>query len=359
MRFTYLEKYGGAEVRRSVFLDGRSLKPGKWFYLRAPKIFIEKILPKLTHKLSDFAYVKRGFTTGTNDFFYLTDVSHLFNADYLSNPNMFKDNKIKNRDDLDKNNLIYVENEISKRFLINKKDVSPVIRSPSDINSYFLNEVNTLVFKPNPPNTPSEYSLKYIKWGENYEIEIKSGREKGNIIEGYHKLKTVKNRKPNWYNLSNLEPSILFHAIGTNKRHFVAKTSNPYYADQMLVMINPKEDKFKDTIWLYLNSTISYIIFELFGRRFGAGALQVTTGVMKNLPVPNIKEFKYENDIIKTLERNIGTFEEEINFEQRRILDIETLNLSGFEDSERVIDDLYDAFIEIVNDRLIKSGKGS
>ncbi len=358
VRFTYVEKYGEAEIRRSVILDRKSLKPGNWFYLRVPKIFIEKILPKLTHKLRDFTNIKRGFTTGSNDFFYLINISHLLNADFLNKHHIYEDKIIQNLDDAKKNNLIYVVNEMGKRFLINKKDVYPVIRSPSDITSYIVNEVNTLVFKPNVANTPGKYSLKYIKWGENYDIKIKSGREKGKIIKGYHKLKTVINRKPNWYNLSNLEESILFHAIGTNKRHFVAKSSIPYYADQMLVMINSKEEKFTNTIWLYLNSTISFIIFELFGRRFGAGALQVPTGVMKNLPVPNITELKYGKDIIKTLERKIGTVEEEISFEKRRLLDIETLNLLEFEDSEVIINELYNGFMEIVNDRLIKSGKG-
>ncbi|MEM2038771.1 MAG: DNA methyltransferase, partial [Nitrososphaerota archaeon] len=71
IQFIYLERYGDKPVRNYKSIGRGKLNPGKWYYLRAPRIFEEVLLPKLTHKLKDFAEIKRGFTTGANEFFYV------------------------------------------------------------------------------------------------------------------------------------------------------------------------------------------------------------------------------------------------------------------------------------------------
>ncbi len=359
-QFTYIETYGKTVIRRNIVIDRKELKPGKWFYLRAPKIFTEKILPKLTHKLSNFADIKRGFTTGANDFFYMTDISHLYEMDYLTSPQRFEDLDVEARtqEELENKGLIYIKNEIGERFIIDRKDTAQVIRSPSDIDLYHIERSKTLVFKPNPPQSPGKYSFEYIKWGEKHSIKIRSGGEKGKKVEGYHRLVTVKNHRPNWFNISDLKPSLLLHPIGTDKRHFVTICSPPYLADQMLVMFDPKGNINENTLWTYLNSTVSYIVFELYGRRFGAGALQVPTGIVKSIPVPNLSNFIYDKGISDTLLRKVLLYDQELKNEKRRKLDIYILETMGFEEPEEFIEKLYESYVEVVNDRIVK-GKSS
>ena len=152
--------------------------------------------------------------------------------------------------------------------------------------------------------------------------------------------------------------SQLLHPISTDKRHFVAKCSPHYLADQTLVMIDPKENIDADILWMYLNSTVSYVIFELYGRRLGAGNLVVAKGVMESIPVPNLSNFRYNIEMSDTLSNLVLKYDQVLTNEKRQKFDIEILKLIGIEKSEKVIDELYNAFIEIVNDRLIKSEKG-
>lgn len=89
IQFIYLEKYGETRVRNYKSIERGRLAPGKWYHLRAPRVFEEVLLPRLTHRLKDFAEIKRGFTTGANEFFYMKDVTHMYEADYLANPKKF------------------------------------------------------------------------------------------------------------------------------------------------------------------------------------------------------------------------------------------------------------------------------
>jgi type I restriction-modification system DNA methylase subunit len=356
--FTYVESYGSKNVRRSVAVQRNILRPGKWFYLRAPTVFVEKILPKLDHRLEEFAIVRRGFTTGANDFFYLKNVTHLYEADRLADPKRFERLRLtaSKGSELEKQGLIYVENEIGERFIIEKKDVAPVLRSPTEIISYDIDKLGTWVFKPKPPYEPGKYSKQYIQWGENHKIAIRSGKDAGKEIVGYHRLQTTKHHKPYWYTVSDLDPSRFIHPIGTDKRHFVARCREGCLADQMLVMFNARQKSDETKLWVYMNSIVSFFVFELYGRRFGAGALQVPTGVIKNLPVPNISKLTFSEDVEGLLHREVVLVDEELTKEERKLLDIHVLKALGIRDVITMVHELYDAFSEVVKDRLIKSG---
>ncbi|NQS88809.1 hypothetical protein HQ584_03340 [Patescibacteria group bacterium] len=361
MRFTYLEKYGGAEVRRSVVLDRKSLKPGKWFYLRAPKIFIEKILPKLTYKLGDFAEIKFGIKTGANDFFYMKDISQLYEADYLVNPKKFEEWGVKagTKEELEKQGLIYIENRIGKKFAINIKDVSPLIKSPTELDSYIINEPTNLIFKPNPENKPGKESLKYIKWGEYQNVRIQKGKNKGDFIKGYNNLRTTKAHKPYWYNVPDLKPAHIIPNRFIKERHFVSLSSTPVLAGDACALVYPQKDKIMN-VWYYMNSTVYYLVEELYGMRMGGGGapLQILAGSYKALPCFNLNNLNEDEDKIELLNRTVLPFKEELKNEKRRKLDIYVLETIGFKEPEEIVEKLYESYVEVVNDRIVK-GKSS
>lgn len=336
MRFTYLEKYGGTEVRRSVVLDRRSLKPGKWFYLRAPKIFIEKILPKLTHKLGDFANIKRGFTTGANDFFYMKDISHLYEIDYNINPQKFDEWGVKTetREELERQGLIYIENEGGAKFVINKKDVTPIIRSPKQLGNYFIDRLVTLCLYT---NEPGEFTKRYIENGEG---------------QGIQKRPTLKNRNP-WFKLPELKPSHVILPKSLMDILYIPYSENKIMCDCRFYTFIGENILDK---WLFLNSSIFLIIIELFCRRLGGGASDIMVDDYEQMLVPDLSNLKIDFDY-KRLDRPLQIYYKEIHQKDRMDLDIAVLKALGFDSPESLLDNIYSDFIEIVDDRLVKADR--
>lgn len=357
--FTYLESYSKDAVKQESRVERNTIPSGKWFYLRAPKVFMESVLPKLNHKLSEYAEIQRGFTTGANEFFYIEDVGHQFETDALSESDLPERSKVyaKTKQDLDKQGLVYVQNEFGKRFLIDKKDLAPVIRSPTELESYSLGKPKSLVFKPIPPRRPGEHSKRYIDWAENYQMTVTRGKHKDKTVRGIDKLATVRAHRPHWFNVADLPPAELFHPIGTDRRHFVLRASVPSLSDQMLVMIRPKTKALTRNIWIYLNSIVAYLTFELYGRRFGGGALQVPTGVMESLPVPDMNNMQYRPETEVVLAGKIQEVSVVVESKEREDLDVATLLSMGIRDAQQLLPQLRQAFTELVQDRLVKGSR--
>ncbi len=351
IHFTYLESYAGDEVRQDLAIERNNLQPGKWFYLRAPKIFIEKILPKLTHKLSDFAEIKFGIKTGANDFFYMKDISHLYEIDYLANPKKFERWGVKSKTirELKEQGLIYIENEGGERFVINEKDVKPLIRSPKQIKSYAVEKIQTLCFYT---RNSGEYTKKYIMWGEKKEVKVKGSRKK---VVGYHNLPSIKNRNP-WYALPEFKPANILLSMSLMDIIYIPYSYEGVIVDHRLYGFYYKSKNVMDA-WLYLNSTIFYCLLELYSRRLGGGALDTMVEDYKNMPCPNLPNLHIDFDHNKLLNRTPKKYYEEKDEETRRQLDIAVLRAMGFDDAEQLAHALGEVWKELVEDRLMKSDR--
>jgi len=357
VQFIYLEAYNGDKVRNYRSLKRTELRPGKWYYLRAPRIFEEVLLPRMKHGLGEFAEIRRGFTTGANEFFYMKDISHLYEADRLANPRKFEEwgVKARNAEELEKEGLIYIENEGGERFVIDKKDVVPVIRSPKEVYSYIIKKPVSLVFRPNPPERPGNYSKKYIEWGENVIIEIKKGKSRGKKIKGYNNLSTTKAHIPYWFNLPELDPCPIILNRFVDRRNFTL-LAKKVLASDACALVYSKHIKAVN-LWLYMNSTIFYLTEELYGMRMGGGVLEILAGEYKNFPVFDLRNININDGLVTLLDREPLEYDDEVKCPQRRDLDLFILKTMGFDDPEKLLDDLYAALIEVVEDRLIKAGR--
>jgi len=335
VNFVYMEKYSSNEVRHNISIQRNDLNPGKWFYLRAPKVFMEKIYPKLTHKLGDFAEIKRGITTGANDFFYMKDISSQYDLDYLSNPKKFEDWGVtaKNERELKEQGLIYIENEGGERFVLNKEDVVPLIRSPKQIRRYLIPEPTTYCLYT---DKPEPLTMIYIKHGED---------------KGIHKKPTFKNRKP-WYKLPDLKPTKILLPMLLMDKLYIPLSKEPVICDHTLYTISYRDP---DLLWLYLNSTIFLLTIEMYCRRLGGGggSSEIMVKDYKMMPVPDLNNLKIKYDPISLLNREVKHYFEEIKMEDRKNLDKTIMELLGINDIS--LDELYKEFVEIVDDRLIKA----
>jgi len=328
------------------------LKPGKWFYLRdGSDFFLEKIFPKLNHKLKDFVEIKYGIKTGANDFFYMKDVSHLYESDYLSNPKKFEDWGInfKTQKELEENGLIYIENEGGERFVINKKDVKPLIKSMKELSDYQISVPITLCLYTQNPGKLTE---KYIKWGEQQIVEVKN---KGIKVKGYNNLDTTKSRRP-WYKLPDLKPANVILPLFMRERLFIPFSLEPVICNENFYTAYYK---YPEKLWFYLNSTIFLMIIELFCRRLGGGgaASEITVEDYEEMPVPDLNSIKIELDFQKLLKRKPLRYYEEVKQEDRKELDIAILKALGFENPEALLPELYTSFLRLVEDRLIKADR--
>ena len=346
--FIYLESYSSLSVRNHVVFQRKDLKPGKWFYLRAPKMFMEKIYPKLTHKLGDFAEIKFGIKTGANDFFYMKDVSASYEADYLANTKRFEEWGVsaRNEKELKEKGLIYIENEGGNRFVINRSDTKPLVRTTKELKTYTIREMNKLCLYT---KIPGEETQKYIKWGQEQSIKV---RGKKDPVIGYNNVPSVSGRK-NWYSLNDLEPVNMILPMYVMDRFFVPKSNEPVICDHTLYTIKSKVKAIES----YLNSTLFYTTMELYLRRLGGGGGvgEIMVDDYEQMPVPDLQKINL-TAINGVFERSVKRYFEEIKMEDRRELDKFIITSLGIKDYQ--LDELYSEFVNLVDDRLIKADRG-
>jgi hypothetical protein len=341
IQFIYLSRYGSNEVINYKSIPRGKLSPGKWYYLRAPKVFEEKLLPKLNHRLRDFADIKRGFMTGANEFFYMKDITHLYEADYLANPKKFEEwgVKAKTGKELVEQGLIYIENEGGERFVINKEDVKPLVRSPKQIRSYVFDKIPTLVLYT---YNPGKFTTKYIRWGER---------------QGYNERPTCKARRP-WYVIPELEPANILLPMSWMSMIYIPYCNEKVLCDARLYAANTENNISPRKLWLYLNSTLFYITVELLCRRLGGGATDIKVEDYEMMPIPDFSDINI-NLGENILRRPPKPYYDEVKEPDRRELDKAVLRALGFPEHEldTLVDDLHKAFVWVVEDRLIKAGR--
>jgi type I restriction enzyme M protein len=283
-------------------------------YLRAPDIFF-KILEKgknLFVPLKEIAEVRRGFTTGANEFFYLTE-------------------------------------EQIKAHMIEKEFLKPVIKSPRESNSILLKredlKFKALLLHKDKRELRHTNVLKYIWWGEQKE---------------YHKRPTCRSRK-RWYDLGKKKRGKVLWPMIHDERHSVFYNTVAV-VDHNLFELFPlyRSVNAEKILCALLNTTVYALFKELFGRStLGQGALKTEGIDIEKLPVPKIKSL--ERGTIKTLTnsfdkiagRTILPIFEEILQRDRQQLDNVFFDILGLTTEERR--QVYDAVYELVTNRIQKA----
>ena len=271
-------------------------------YLRAPDIYwtvLEKGKDKLV-RLGDIAKVRRGFTTGANEFFYL-------------------------------------DNERIQAWDIEAKFLKPVIKSPRECQSIRV-DPSQLQFKlfmchADKAALAGTAALEYIGWGES---------------QGYHQRPSCKGRA-RWWDLGKREiPLLAFnYLISSTARTLYARDG--YYTSDNFQEIHIGSD-LTLPLGASLNSSVFQLMVNMAGRsNFGGGLLKIQT---------------YEISELLCLDPNTFTFENEAAFastawemldpsEDRRALDAIIFDVLGLTQGER--DGVYTAVVNLVESRLRKA----
>jgi type I restriction-modification system DNA methylase subunit len=296
------DEYIGITIKKQ-----KDLKPEeKWGrYLRAPTIYY-KILyhPKVT-KLGKIAFIRRGITSGANEFFYL---------------------------DREKIKLWSIEEEYLRPIVVSPREMRIEI-NPNDIDQWVL-----FVHKSKEELSGTNV-LKYIQWGEEVETRIKGGTSGGSLIKGFHNLSTVKSRKL-WYDVGVREPAPILRSRRIWERCIYFLNRANALANDSLYEIHPFDRENVEVLAGILNSSIAALISELEGRFYGGGVLELEIYETKNMTVidPNklslIEKQKIKKAFSKVCEaQNKG--DEKLEQEAQRDLDDDVFDVLGLTEDER------------------------
>ncbi|MCW5933936.1 MAG: N-6 DNA methylase [Fimbriimonadia bacterium] len=333
----------------------------KWggIYLRAPDIYftiMEKGRDKLV-RLGDIAEVRRGFTTGANEFFYLEPVGKsVAEVAALANNDQARSQPIRVR------NAAGWEGEIEAEFL------QPVIKSPREIRKLRvgLDDLKYLLFlrsaRPNDPTTPLPPLAKaYIQWGES---------------QGYQDRSSCSGRQ-RWWDLGAR------FAAKVNCNYLIDDRMRFYYSSIGVFV----SDNFQELRGIEENDAaicsvpITQIFCELGGRTpFGGGLLKVQTYEVENIFLLNSDTLSpsQQTTLLSAFEsmanRDIQNIFEELGLPRpnrdygnidpadvsldrvlpdRRALDTVVFEALGLTEAEQL--EVYRAVVALVKGRLVKA----
>jgi hypothetical protein len=239
----------GITVKKQKELEPKD-KWGK--FLRAPTIYFKLLSNPRIIKFREIADIKRGYTTGANEFFYL---------------------------DKEKIKLWGVEKQFLESIVTSPKSIKIELRS-KDISDWLL-----MVNSPKE-ELSNQNVLKYIEHGENVEVRVRGGKDKGKAIKGYPNLSTMKARRI-WYSLTRREPAPLLLSCKIWERFIVALNQAKAQADKAFYEIRPKNTKHINVLAGILNSSLTALLAELHGRFYGGGVLELEIYECKDLPILN------------------------------------------------------------------------
>ncbi|MEW5945603.1 MAG: N-6 DNA methylase [bacterium] len=347
--------------------ENKKYEGAKWGkYIRANGIYfnvMEKGKGKLVH-LAEVADICRGFTTGADPWFYVSNITATTEHDYVNR--MFRSSGYEGK----LSDLILVQSGDGTKWLVENKYVFPVIRNPDKYSSIFIdvNEIKDFVVIIREPRKKLKGSLveKYIRHGETK--QYKMGKEKVSVPS---KTDTCSNRKY-WYQLPEISPSrILWQkAFYTSFRHNL--TNKVVFANQRFYHLYPLKKMDVETIAASLNSTLIPFHLELQRAALGLGAGEATVEETSRIMIvaPNALQASTKRKLVKTLNklgrREIGsifdelgaaspeeTALEKVRSDRRELDKIIMGEILGLDDEEQL--DVYRAVIDLVKSRLTKA----
>jgi len=343
--------------------DGK-YEGNKWGgkFLRAPDIFFT-ILKKGKNKLvrlGDIAEVKRGFTTGANEFFYVEDLTDKVNDSELRRVENLKG--FTSVEEIKKAGLRIIKpskwgkNAKDYRlFLIEEEFLKPVIKSPRELKTIIVRkeDLKYRVFMCNKTRKELKetFALDYIKWGEE---------------QGFNRRPTCRSRNL-WYQISVKEDMKFLWWKSIGERYAFFWNINNYPTDQRNYYVELKDKSISDLEFVTsLNATLDRLFIETMAREM-TGAITII-----ELPVDDVRnKFTFLvqgiEEVPEMFKREIFSVFKELGFDpskpireqepnplpDRKALDDIVFDALGLTEEERR--EVYYAVAELVQNRLKKA----
>jgi len=281
-------------------------------YLRAPDIYftiLEKGKGKLV-RLGDIAQVRRGFTTGANEFFYLDE------------------GRIKERG---------IENEFLRPIIKSPRECKSILVKPEDL------KYKVFMCHKEKSELKGTSALDYIEWGQS---------------QGYHRRPTCRSR-PRWWDLGARNALEFCIIKGPWLRHFIPVNRAAALCDQQIYEVELDPDCPGEVPYI-ANCTLSSLIFELEGRtNFGEGILWIAVYEAEKLLLPDLagappsvkRELHARFEMLAA--RPVMEIFDELSQPDHRALDDIAFAMLGLTTGER--EAVYEAVINLVEARMEKA----
>lgn len=278
------------------------------FMPRVPEIYrilVEKgrdiLIP-----LGAIASLKRGITTGANEFFYL-DRSAL------------------------------------QKWGVEEEYLKPLIKSPRECRRMLVypekHHQRVFICQRNREELKGTNALEYILHGEERLI---------------HRRPSLRG-KNRWWELKNIEEATHLWQKSVDRRHLQCQLVSSAIIDQRLYQLYYKAAPYALTA--VMNSAVTILFREVAGRvSLGEGALDSAVYEAMSLPVvdPLRLDEKNSETLIKDLSsRDIGTVDEEFRAEDRTGLDEPVFDLLSLTAGER--ESVYEAVLSLVKNRIARA----
>lgn len=303
------------ELKGQLETKAKAVKWGK--FLRAPDVYFE-LMEKLGDKLvplSNVAYVRRGYTTGINEFFYLTE-------------------------------------EKARQYGIEEEYLVPVVKSPKEIEGLVVDpaRLKYRLFlcsrsKEELRKLGHKGALKYIQ----------DVGEKGATSEGvkWPDVPSVQGRK-HWWSLPDIQAQVLW-VVAYGDKFSTPYSSEPLYIDKRQYSVFSDSIKPPLALAAMLNSVLVYIQIEAeIGHvNLGDGAIfSNVVDLMEFLKVPAKKLGKsVEQKFEKLLTREVLSIFKEVKRKDRESFDSVILEALGL-DPKEWLPRIYAGLTELVKERL-------
>ncbi|NVN95313.1 MAG: SAM-dependent DNA methyltransferase [Bacteroidetes bacterium] len=335
---------------------------GNWGarYFRSPAIY-HKIISASKGKLfsaKKFIDVKRGFTSGANEFFYLLDetesVLNLSDNLYKLQFGIKQDADIANHKRMwDKFGWYYSEMN-QQHYIIERFYTQPIFKSQKEAHNLDVDlsqlKFSVIICNDNK-NKLSKFKNKILKY-------IEDAEEKD-----IYKRESLKDKKI-WYDLlpNAVVGDFIFPSKVGEKFRLIDNRDTKVFCDKVSYAMTVIEEykEYSDTLFLLMNSISFRFLFDLFARQLtGSQTLSdVDVNVIKNtlLLNPSLLRGKEKElaEIMQSLKsREQSTIFEEIHQQDRRKLDILIFEALGL--TAKDVDELYFEACKYIQDRKEKS----
>ncbi len=313
-----------SDLREQLNKEQKTAKWGQ--YLRAPQVFFD-LLAEHDDKfvpLKEVADIRRGYTTGINEFFYLSEAT-------------------------------------IKHWGIEEEFLASVIKSPKESSSILVDptklELKVFLCSKSKQELRKEKkfgALKYIEWGEKQADESR---------HYWFDRPSVANRKTGWWVLPEAELSHIFWSKAYDTKLVHRYSEQLLLADCRLYFVNTKVTDVQRLLAAILNSSVALLNLELIGRvNLGEGALDIMVeDVQEYMLIPNIDIISSETYSLiekafkQLASRPIKPIFEEVKMKDRQKLDSLVLEAMGI-DPAKYLQPIYDGLTELVRERIELAG---
>lgn len=356
-------------VKKQFDLENESTFDGKYEngnwgakYLRSPEIYSkiiniagEKLLP-----LKEICDVRRGFTTGANDFFYVKDDTDLVN---MMTDDEFKlhfgHKKENSKINWEKFGWYYSEMG-NKHYLLERFYFKPLFKTQREADKLEVNvkKLKHQVFVCNESKKElkkvNARVVKYINDAESAPFEFQK------LPTSMQRIKEDGSR--DWFNLGNdlfIGDFIFPSKIGERFR-LVDNRKTKIYCDKVNYNVKVKSiyKEYSDVIFLLMNSTLFRYLLDLFSRQMVVKISDVDVNVLQKTLIPNPALFTKDKKLISNMIQKLKSREQlpiydEVIQKDRIELDKYIFNVLGLDEPDLKI--LYKEACDYVFERKEKS----